>query len=217
MNPNGERFRRSPQQDEVIAALIKRNAKVAEWFVAALNQLALDTTPARFCAAGNFIRLVLNELPQFFALPKLVTLPTLQARLERLEEPWRAACDGQCRAADWTGEVDEPVRNFLVEYEKFVTERTNSRAKQEIAGEALRLSDPGQVAIPSEIVDLLAERWIILHKYFNAIAHGSRERIDEFEQNLGEVERILFTMLGPRPSESLRAIDEILAEDDSGD
>ena len=62
----------------------------------------------------------------------------------------------------------------------------------------------------------MAERWIKLHHYFSALAHGSSRGTDKFPENLEEVERMVVIILGPRPSESLANIDAILAEENSG-
>jgi peroxiredoxin len=71
------------------------------------------------------------------------------------------------------------------------------------------------VVVPGNLVDHLAQRWILLHKYFSALAHGSTKEIHRFEDNLHEVEQMVLVMFGPRPSESLAAIDAILAEERS--
>ena len=160
---------------------------------------------------------MLNELPRFFELPQLVSLPPLTARLAKLEQPWRSACGSPCRTQDgWRGEIDAPVGHFLSEYEAFSSQNRAQPSKQDIAGGALRRADPAQVAIPVNLVDQMAARWIKLHQYFSALAHGSSGGTDNFEEHLEEVERMLRIMLGPRPSESLAAIDEILAEENSG-
>jgi hypothetical protein len=217
MNPTDERFRRSPQQDQVFAALIQKDARVADWYESAVYQLATGTSAARFCASANLVRLMLNELPRFFQLPQLISLQPLSTRLAKLEQPWHAACRSRCRCQDgWRGEIDPEVGHFLSEYEAFSRENRAQPSKQDIAGGALRRADPAQVAIPGNLVDQMAGRWIELHRYFTALAHGSTGGTDKFEENLEEVERMLCIMLGPRPSESLAAIDEILAEEDSG-
>ena len=90
-----------------------------------------------------------------------------------------------------------------------------NRALKKIAGRAVRLADPSQVVVPGNLVDHLAQRWILLHKYFSALAHGSTKEIHRFEDNLHEVEQMVLVMFGPRPSESLAAIDAILAEERS--
>jgi hypothetical protein len=159
---------------------------------------------------------MLNELPRFFDLPKLMSLPTLTARLEKLDEPWLAACGSPCRTRDgWRGEIDPPVGRFLSQYEVFSAER-GRKTKQDIAGDALRRADPAQVAMPGKLADRMAERWISLHHYFNALAHGSSGGTDKFDGNLDEVERMVIIMLAPRPSENLAAIDSIFAEENSG-
>jgi len=216
MDPADERFRKSPQQAQVFALLSQRDARVADWYECALFQVAAGMSAARLCASAHLIRLMLNELPRFFQMPQLMSLPTLTARLAKLEEPWLAACGSPCRTQDgWRGPIDDPVGHFLSEYEAFSGSRAQ-RSKQDIAGDALRLADPAEVAMPANLVDQMAERWIELHQYFSKLAHGSSSGADRFQENLEEVERMLRIMLGPRPSESLAAIDEILAEENSG-
>ena len=217
MSPTTERFRRSPQQDQVFGFLAGKDPRVADWYDSAVFQLATGTSAARLCSGANFIRLVLNELPRFFQLPQLISLPSLTARLAKLEQPWRAACGSSCRTPDgWRGEIDPPVGNFLSEYETFSNQNGRQRSKQHIAGDALRRADPAQIAIPVNLIDEMAERWIKLHQYFSALAHGSSGGTDKFADNLEEVERMIVIILGPRPSESLANIDAILAEENSG-
>lgn len=216
MDPADERSRKSPQQAQVFALLSQRDVQVADWYECAI-QLATGASVARLCASANLIRLMLNELPRFFQMPRLMSLPTLTARLARLEQPWQAACSSPCRAQDgWRGEIDSLVGHFLSEYEAFSVENRAQPSKQGIAGGVLRRADPAQVAIPVDLVDQIADRWIKLHQYFNGLAHGSSSGMDSFEENLEEVERMVCIMLGPRPSESLAAIDEILKEENSG-
>jgi hypothetical protein len=158
---------------------------------------------------------MLNELPKFFQVPQLIPLQPLTDRLNKLKKPWQAACASPCRTQNgWHGPIDAPVGLFLSEYEAFSMGDSAQRSKQDIAGDALRRADPAQVAIPPNMIDKMAERWIKLHKYFSGLAHGSGET-DKFEENLEEVERMVCVMLGPRPSEHLATIDSILAEENS--
>jgi hypothetical protein len=217
MNLADERFRKSPQQAQVFELLSKRDAQVADWYDCAVFQLAAGASAARFRASAHLIRLMLNELPKFFQMPQLIPLQPLTDRLEKLKQPWQAACASPCRTqGGWRGSIDAPIGKFLSAYEVFSTAGGPQRSKQEIAGGALRRADPAQVAIPVNLVDLMAERWIKLHKYFTGLAHGSAGGTDRFEENLEEVERMVCAMLAPRPSEHLAAIDDILAEENSG-
>ena len=114
MSASNERFRRSPQQDQVIGLLAGKDPKVAEWYESAVFQLATGMSAARFCSAAHFVRLVLNDLPKFFQLPQLISVQDLTARLARLERPWQTACGSPCRTpAGWRGEIDLPVGSFL--------------------------------------------------------------------------------------------------------
>jgi hypothetical protein len=217
MGPTDQRFRGSPQQEQVCRLLAVKDPKVADWYESAVSQLAAGTSAARFCSAAHFIRLVLNELPRFFELPRLISVQDLTARLARLEGPWQTACSSPCRTQDgWRGEIDLPIKGFLSEFEKFSTERHSQQSKRDIAGAALRRADPAQVAIPVDLIDEMSASWIRLHKYFSALAHGSSDGTDKFGANMEEVERMVVIILAPRPSESLAAIDAILAEEDSG-
>jgi type I restriction enzyme, S subunit len=217
MLPIDEQFRRSPQQDQVVRALVKRYAKVAGWYESALRQLATDASEARLCGAAHLIRLMLNEMPRFFELPQLMSLPAVAVRLAGLDQPWEAACASPCRTQDgWSGEIDPAVGHFLVEFAEFHTANRAQPSKRKIAGDALRLSDPTQVVITGDLVEQMAVRWIELHKYFGAIAHGSESRADRFPENLAEVEGIVLLMLRDKPSESLATIDAIFAEEQAG-
>lgn len=209
-----ERLRRSPQQQEVFVALMEKDARVAEWYDTAIRQMVIETmSPARLCGPAHLVRLILNEMPKFFQLPELMSLPSLISRVAKLQGPWNVACESPCRNENsWSGQIDVPIMNFLSECEQFFSIRAEP-AKRNIATEALQRSDRALVAMPGNLIEKMAERWIALHKYFKDIAHGSSSGLDQFEDNLRDVERIVLLMLSPRPSESLAAIDAIFAEE----
>lgn len=125
--------------------------------------------------AAHAVRLIINDLPAIFDLPKLTSLPLLSNKIRDLDPVWREALDSGCRMEGaWKGEIDKPLRTLLQSFEEFYAWReAQSAKKRKIAADLLRRSDPGVIGLPQGIYEKRAERWLKLFGYFNAVAHRS--------------------------------------------
>ena len=198
-------------------SLAEKDERAAELYEAAICGLTVSRTSTRFCSAAHLIRLMMAEVPKFFDLPALTSLPLLTNQVNKLGDAWTAAADSGCRTPDgWSGNIDAALRGFLAESDALFLWRREQRSKEEITGEALRRSDPAPVGVPENLIERRAKRWIKLFQYFNAVAHGSSSDLDRFDQHLEEVEDVILSLLSRTPSEGFAAIDVILTEEDRG-
>jgi hypothetical protein len=198
----------SGRQSLVFRSLADRSEDVAVLYREGLVALQQGASADRFYAAGHAIRLFMHDLPTMFDLPTLGSLPQLSNKVRDLDQVWKTACQSSCRIdGGWRGEIDALLARLLSVLEEFFSWR-----EDQIAEDVFRRSDPGPAALPSDLFERRAKRWLKLFGYFNSVAHLSSTTLIEFHERLTEVEEIVLSCLYRQPSETFATIDAILAE-----
>ncbi len=199
-------FRSLGERSEDIATLYR------DGILAFQQRGAVDS----FYSAGHAIRLFMHDMPTIFDLPTLGSLPQLSNKVRDLDPVWKRACQSSCRVdGGWKGEIDALLGKLLSALEEFFSWRQDQiPKKQQIAEEVFRRSDPGPAALPSDLFERRAKRWLKLFGYFSSVAHLGSTTVAEFQERLDEVEEIVLSCLYRQPSETFAEIDAILAEEE---
>jgi hypothetical protein len=205
------------RQSLVFQSLAGRSEIVAVLYRDGIETLQRESSSDIFYSAGHAIRLFMHDLPTLFDLPTLGSLPQLSNKIRDLDPVWEAACKSSCRVdGEWKGQIDASLGKLLCALEEFFSWRRDQLPKkQQIAEEVFRRSDPAPVALPPDLFERRAKRWLKLYGYFSSVAHMSSTTLNEFQDRLTEVEEIVLSCLYRQPSETFAEIDAILEEEEA--
>jgi hypothetical protein len=208
-------FQLTGRRQFLYQSLAQKSAAMGELYESAIRAFQVSANSGRIFLAAHSIREMTKDLPKVLDVPVLTDHGRMRDRLDALEKTWNGALASNCsQAGAWTGEVDPPLRQLLLELPEFFTWRSESDPKMRDNATALfRRVDPAGRPLPEPLEKRRAKRWIALHDYFNRTAHRSATTEAEFVARLDELERILMDSLSPQPSEDFSVIDAIFLED----
>jgi hypothetical protein len=170
----------------------------------------------RHALAAQGVRELMEKLPRHLRLP--VTEPA-RSRSERLRDhasAWEAAKNAsQCWGdGQWRGEVDDPLRDYLVAEEQFIAEYLAEAPTRAASVRILvRSLDPLAHPLLEPAEDLWVKRLDRLNRYFEGVAHHQiTPSAGDFDGRVEELESFLLDFMLPRTYEIEDALDALIEE-----
>lgn len=203
-------LRLEPRQQALYEELYDRDPELANLYEVALRSLGDDAGEKELFVAGHSLRLLMSDFPTAFALDSFGSLPQLSAKVDQLDNAYRAAEKGRCYGSQgWSGVIDDQLEQLLQCLREFFTWRNEPR-NQNRAREMFKSSDPAGVPLPDEVYEESVKQWGRLRNYFSGVAHRQTTNYSKFHENLVSLESLALQSLMPRPTESFKVIDDLL-------
>ena len=204
------------QQLEVLNALKgKENEKypLSQWYLGALYALNNDNNPDRISQAAHSLRELLEKLPRVVREMDAQSLPDFSEMRRNLHE--RFLKDKEHYEGAWKDQkIDPHLSKTLRKFDDYL-ERNQQPTRKKQMQTAIAAIDPmvEQLADPirKEKRDNLHKLWQELEKFAH---HKGIPNIEEFEQCLNTLERIIFDLLAPITAQDQREIQSILEHPD---
>jgi len=170
--------------------------------------------PERFVLAAHAVRELIEKVPEIVAISTPAHSERLGAKVAELEQAYqRAVANSKLKSPKWDGETDGPIREFLEKVNAFFEWKKEHmpRRRQEIASTMRALDGPGRV-LPADLERLAVEEWLEIKEYFVNIAHhqAADPTLEEFDERLRSLERILLRKLNPPTFADFDALDAII-------
>ena len=198
---------------ELVEALGRLEAKFDfdRMYLGAL--LVLRTSnPLRYVLAAHGLRELMEKLPQTF--PDVPNLgPSLKQQVIALKAEWAKRLRNTVCFADghWEGPIDPHLRKGLSAVKAFFDKFTEDNPDREVQAQAfLSRTEPGPVALPTEIMRLQGKEWWECRTYFVAIAHHRRSDVNEFEGYRVFLRRFLLSRFSPRTYSDRKDLDALI-------
>jgi hypothetical protein len=204
----------STQQEELVACLAGRNAKLARIYKGGLIVLFDENNPSRFELMAHSMRELIEKISLLIgenwehgdALNQLVPV----------RGTYEALTQGQGFNERLSLENSkEQVISLIRELSKYFEWEAVNRPqlRKRIAQTLSALSGPGQ-ALPVDVSENEVGLWIKAYKYFNMVAHNRHDTIDhdDFMSNMTFIERVLLSRLQPPAVPELDALDALIKE-----
>jgi hypothetical protein len=195
-------------------ALFRRSERIARMYLGAQVALKDSANPEHFVLAAHCVRELIEKVPEIVAVSTPAHAETLGAKVGELEQAYdRAAANTKLKSPKWNGEIDGPVRKLLEKIRQFCEWKKQHMPSrnQEIAETMRALDGPGRV-LPADLEKLAVQEWQEMRDYFVNVAHHrtSDPTLEEFDDRLWSLERILLRKLNPSTFADFDAIDAIV-------
>jgi hypothetical protein len=205
------RLQLTPTQQVLFEALVDKRGPLGEWYRAAIALINDDGLPDRLALAAHAMREVMEKLPgDGVRADRGADLPT---KVRRLRPPWDLACSAKQRG-EWTGEISDPLRDFLVVMQEFFAGQDQLViTRREYTVQFLRDLEVIPAGLPDDVQIENAKQWMKFHRYFDGVAHHGSADEDAFREQLSRLESFLSARLIPRPTGDFAAIDTLVEEE----
>ncbi len=206
----------SAQQRELYSGLAEKSSELAGMYLGAVLSFRQHNNPERFIQSAHSLREMMNGFPKYYDVQTKALNETLGDKVSAFHVKWERLLKKRKSSGNevWKGKIDRSLSTFLsliAEFFMWFAEHRPNR-KKEIAA-TLREIDASGGTLPSSLEFRNVEVWGILRDFFIRICHHDRKtNEEEFEQNLGELERFLLNRICPRTFEDFSEIDRIIAE-----
>ncbi len=223
--PTGPSDRARPRlqaaQEALLDALRERDAqglpdqpRLAHIYLGALRVLGDQRNPDRLHLAAYNLRELMDFLPRVLNLPTASRPPHIATKARQLESHWAKARSGDCHeGAEWSGEIDGPLRGFLRAADTFFSWfNEDFPTRREEAPRTLRGLDPSPTPPPAHVEERHAAAWVEIYRYFNAATHHKRTEERELRESLAVLEHFLLDRLRPSTFADQDEIDRLLSE-----
>jgi hypothetical protein len=185
-------------------------------YLGALAALAEPRNPDRRAQAAHSIREMMDMLPEAVDVRLEALREKLGNEAAKLEKAWQGAQkSGSLQEGSWEGEIDGPLKKFLLQAGAFYTwkEQHQPRRRVEFSMVLVELNVTGNPP-PKVLQELNVKAWIEMHDYFVTVAHhGGNIDLAEFDGWVDALERTILNLLSPRTFADFDAIDAILGAD----
>jgi len=214
-------LRLTGQQRALVEALEQLEARLRDMYLGSLVALRQLDNTERFVQAAHTLREMINLVPKTLGFLGSDKQDRLGDKLQRPELKWTGAlARSQCNnGGEWTGEIDQPLRQALKALNEFFSWMSANRPKRrdEMAA-ALRRMDVSGRAIPESLASIAVSEWDVIRNYFIGICHY-RMKTDEkeFHAHLDALERFMLDRLRPRTFADFDVVDQIIEEASRGD
>lgn len=168
--------------------------------------------------AGYEMREFMNALPRALDLP-IVPHQQLNSRLQVFvaECKIKARSSACLRDGEWDGSIDRQLKlllESLMSFVKWVEEHVPSRRAEAVT--VLHRLAPTTYPYPLALVNIRANEWRDLLRYFNGCAHHESDPDPvEFQRQVEALEQFLLDHLEPRTFEDQDEIDRLIQEVDN--
>jgi hypothetical protein len=160
------------EQEELIACLARRNAKLAKMYKSCLLVLFDEGNPSRFELAAHCMRELIRNSPLLINAEVLVTGDTMKSRLDEVRRTHRALTQEQVFDEDSSlAGIEAQVRAVIVAISRYLKWEADNRPQARIRTAAMLsgLSGPGQ-ALPVDVSADEVARWMRADEYFKMVA-----------------------------------------------
>ena len=204
------------QQLEVLEALKGKETKeypLSDWYLGALYALHNHYNPDRISQAAQSLRELLEKLPRVvremnaqsnshdFKGMRRVLHESFSKDKERYEGEWKDK------------KIDDTLDKTLSKVDDYL-ERNQQPTRREGIQKAIAAFDPMSDQLGSEIRQAKRDKLYNLWQTLEGFAHHKSPDIEEFEQCLSTLERIVFDLLAPITSQDQHEIQSILKHSD---
>ena len=204
------------QQLEVLEALKgKENEQypLSQWYLGALYALNDDNNPDRISQAAHSLRELIEKLPRVVRKMDAQGLSNFNAMRRKLHE--RFSKDKKRYEGAWKDKkIDLHLDKTLREFDDYL-ERNQQPTRKEQMLTVIAGVDPMVEQLDDSIRkkkrDNLHKRWQELENFTH---HKGKPNIEEFEQCLDTLERIIFDLLAPITAQDQKGIQSILEHPD---
>ena len=195
--------------------LSERDQELGDLYWAAIEILD-PPTPARRRMSAHAIREMTNALPRVIDVPAKDTDQRLGDHVQGLIPLWNKARVGKCFVdGKWTGVIDELLERALIAIDEMIQWHQQYRpTRRAVAKGFLRKSDPSPLELPTNLQNVRATEWNVLHDFFASGAHRPNTAAEDFNVHLEQLENLLLSSLSREPFQDCSTIDAILAEEE---
>lgn len=192
--------------------------RLEEMYIGALQVLTQTNNPQRLQHAAHSVREILDKLPYYYDGAPARTWGTEASRhLSSIGQYiGRAKDQSSCyNPADstWIGQIDEVLIFSLQEIDKTLAAQATKLTKAEANRQLFRSLDPLEQPLPPDKEEELLRDWGKSNQFFQNVAHHNIYSSDEeFRMQFDTFTRLLLSQLRPTTSETIDAIDKIIAE-----
>ena len=209
----------SRQQEDLVACLASRNAKLARIYKGGLTVLFDENNPSRFELVAHSMRELIEKI-SLLTTGEDWTHGDGLGQLVPVRRAYEALTQGQGFNEHFSLENSkEQVVTLILKLSGYFEWEAVSRPqlRKRIAQTLSALSGPGQ-ALPIDVSDNEVERWIAAYKYFNMVAHNRYDTIDrsDFVNKMTFIEKVLLSRLQPPAVPELDALDVLIKEGEGG-
>jgi hypothetical protein len=210
------------RQRAVEAALGRKSAELAVFYLGALSAIGHEANPDRFAHAAHGLRELMEKFPKYVDVAVPAHTEKLGAKVGELEGTWtKATSKSTCRKPDgvWAGEIDKPARALLEAVDAlFVWKKSHMPRRQAEIAKTLVQLDPAGRPLPAPLQKRNVNLWDEMREFFQKVAHhGYACPLEEFSQWVEALELFLIERLQPRTFDDFAAIDAILDEAKRGE
>jgi hypothetical protein len=209
----------SKQQEDLVACLARRNAKLARIYKGGLIVLLDENNPSRFELVAHSMRELIEKI-SLLTTGEDWAHGDGMSQLVPVRRAYEALTQGQGFNERFSLEnsKEQVVTLILKLSGYFEWEAVNRpQLRKRIAQTLSALSGPGQ-ALPVDVSENEVERWIRAYKYFNMVAHNRYDTVDrdDFVSNMTFIEKVLLSRLQPPAVPELDALDVLIQEGEDG-
>lgn len=204
-------------QMEIFWALLGKSPQLADLYVGAVSALGREQNPDRLAHCALSLRALIEKLPSVLGVA-IAPVSELSAEVEKLEAPFVAARGGpEYSDGRWEGPLGSLVRALLEAVEALMEWRSAQRqTRREAVKVMLQGLDPSGSAVPGPLGDRTVREWMESYRLFGAVLHHSAIEEREFREAVSRFERLLVTLLCPRPFVDFDEIDRLVTEAEHG-
>jgi hypothetical protein len=211
-----------PHQIELLSALNKVNPELGNRYLGALMVLNQIDNPDWLAQSAHSIRELMNGLTIYLDIGIQTPHKDVVDRVRGLADKWgicitKTQCQNDSR---WEGEIDKPLSKYLTDIQNFF-----HWFKELFPSSTVKLAkvfhklEPSEYNLPEPIQKMNVEKWNNAKDFFIQVLHHQTSTlvVEEFNQRLNELERILLDMLKPKTITDLKEIDKIIQDAEGND
>ncbi|MEV4704647.1 hypothetical protein [Actinoplanes sp. NPDC049316] len=214
-------LRLTGQQRALVEALESLETRLKRMYLGSLIALRQAENTERFVQAAHTLREMINLVPESLGFVSSGKQDRLGDKLQKPELKWKGAVDrSKCNSdGQWTGEIDQPLRQALIALDEFFSWKAENRPKRrdELAATLRRMDASGR-DVPGPLAAIAASEWDITRDYFISVCHYRKDPEEaEFYAYLDSLERFMLDRLRPRTFADFDVVDQIIEEANRGD
>jgi len=207
----------SPFQQQVLAALSERSAKLADMYSGAIAVFQQTANPDRCALAAHDFRELMEKVPQYLDLDvPTKNRPSLNQTMIEYGKKWDG-CKTKSEnhsSGEWTGEIDVHLQGFLAETETLVVfYRGTHPARIQQASSIVCQLDPTRQRLPEPLQELRAQEWHKMYDYFVKVSHhGHSPPDEEFTKWMEALDQFLLAGWRPETAADQENLKRIIEE-----
>lgn len=214
------KFSPTDKQNELVDLLKSKSELLAEMYLGALLVLQQVNNPQRYVQSSHSLRELLEKFPKYFGGVKINTRSSENNKLLSLVVgEYRPGIFAE-KDIDLEDKLGEKIRRNARKISKLVIARSATPSRMGEFLNAVRNLDSAGELLPQFLDREIGEKYKNLRNYYLAIAHhnktiNDKNDIQEFSENLSDLEDFFEEIISPKAVESDLTIDALIKEIES--